>query len=195
MNFLAHAYLSFNEPDIIAGNMFSDFVKGKRRFDYSEGVQKGIMLHRAIDEFTDKHPVTKSAAGFFRPHYGLYAGSFMDVVYDHFLAKDTERFSNDSLLHFSLNVYQTLDKYETVMPEKFRLMFPFMKKQNWLYNYQFKDGIYNSLRGLVHRAAYITDSQPAIAVLEDNYENFQQFYQLFFPEMEAFAKKSMDQYP
>jgi acyl carrier protein phosphodiesterase len=40
MNYLAHAYLSFNEPGILTGNMISDFVKGKRKYDYSEIIQK-----------------------------------------------------------------------------------------------------------------------------------------------------------
>ena len=61
MNYLAHAYLSFNEPEILVGNMISDFVKGKKRFDFSENIQKGIMLHRNIDTFTDEHEVTKKA--------------------------------------------------------------------------------------------------------------------------------------
>ena len=67
MNYLAHAYLSFNHPEIVVGNMISDFVKGKKKFDYSEGIQKGITFHRAIDEFTDSHPTTKKAKEFLRP--------------------------------------------------------------------------------------------------------------------------------
>jgi acyl carrier protein phosphodiesterase len=35
MNYLAHAYLSFNEPEILTGNMISDFVKGKKKFEFS----------------------------------------------------------------------------------------------------------------------------------------------------------------
>ena len=71
MNYLAHAYLSFNQQEILVGNMISDFVKGKTKFNYPEGIQKGIALHRAIDEFTDTHPATKEAAAFFRPAYRL----------------------------------------------------------------------------------------------------------------------------
>ncbi len=59
MNYLAHAYLSFNMPDILVGNMISDFIKGKKQFDYPLPVQKGIRLHRAIDTFTDTHAATQ----------------------------------------------------------------------------------------------------------------------------------------
>ena len=70
------------------GNMISDFVKGKRKYDYPEQIQQGIAVHREIDRFTDTHPVTKEAKEIFRPSYRLYAGSLMDVIYDHFLALD-----------------------------------------------------------------------------------------------------------
>ena len=101
MNYLAHACLSFNHPEILTGNMISDFVKGKKKFDYSAQIQKGIALHRAIDEFTDAHEETRNAKLFFKPGYGLYAGAFVDIVYDHFLANDENEFANDELASFS----------------------------------------------------------------------------------------------
>ena len=94
MNYLAHAYLSFNKPDILAGNMISDYIKGKKQFDYPLPVQKGIKLHRAIDNFTDTHAATQELKSFFRPQYRLYSGAFADVVYDHFLANDTYEDNN-----------------------------------------------------------------------------------------------------
>src|SRR6476619_335472 len=98
MNYLAHAYLSFRQPEILVGNMISDFVKGKKKFDYSPAIQKSMALHRAIDDFTDSHPATIKAKQFFRPAYRLYAGAFIDVVYDHFLALDSNEFANESEL-------------------------------------------------------------------------------------------------
>ena len=71
MNYLAHAYLSFNNPEILTGNMISDFIKGNKKLNYISGIQKGIMLHRAIDEFTDNHPATKLAKEFFRKDTGF----------------------------------------------------------------------------------------------------------------------------
>ncbi len=98
MNYVAHAYLSFNQPEILVGNMISDFVKGKTKFNYSPGIQNGITLHRAIDEFTDAHPATKRAKEFFRPAYRLYSGAFVDIVYDHFLSLDTKEFKDSTYL-------------------------------------------------------------------------------------------------
>src|ERR1043165_9218440 len=117
MNYLAHAYLSFNEPEIIVGNIISDFVKGRKKFDYPGPVQNGITLHRLIDEFTDVHPATQKAKLVFRPDYRLYAGAFTDIVYDHFLANDKSEFPEEnSLKNFSGVVYSTLQDHFDLLP-------------------------------------------------------------------------------
>ena len=80
MNYLAHAYLSLQDPKILMGNMISDFVKGKEQFNFEPGVQAGIQLHRSIDRFTDAHPATKTANALLQPAAGSYAGTFVDIV-------------------------------------------------------------------------------------------------------------------
>src|SRR5688500_18645858 len=138
MNYLAHAYLSFNEPEILVGNMISDFVKGNKKFNYSEGIQKGIALHSAIDQFTDDHPATRAARLFFKPAYRLYAGAFVDIVYDHFLANDTNEFKlTDDLENFTKQVYFNLQLNFSHLPSRFQKLLPYMKSQNWLFNYQY----------------------------------------------------------
>jgi acyl carrier protein phosphodiesterase len=193
MNYLAHAYLSFQQPELLVGNMISDHVKGKKKFEFSPGIQQGIELHRIIDSFTDEHAATKAAKEVFRPHYRLYAGAFVDVVYDHYLATDPLIFNNDSLEEFSATTYQMLEPYTAVFPEKFARMFPYMKTQNWLYNYSNKWGIENSLHGVVRRATYLTESATAFALFEEHFTTLQQCYQAFFPEMIAVVKNWIEE--
>ncbi len=188
MNYLAHAYLSFGEPEILAGNLTSDFVKGKKKLDYPPGIQQGINLHRAIDAYTDTHEATRQAKEVFRPHYRLYAGAFMDVVYDHFLAIDETQFPGNSLLAFSENVYVQVEPFIDRAPERFRRMFPYMKSQNWLYHYRFRSGMERSFGGLVRRAAYLEDSATALALFDRHYAFLQSCYHQFFPGVLAFAK-------
>lgn len=189
MNYLAHAYLSFHQPDILTGNMISDFVKGKKKFDYSPGIQQGIELHRIIDTFTDSHAVTKEAKEIFRPHYRLYAGAFVDVLYDHFLATDDHFFTNDTLKQFAEETYALLNPYQAVFPEYFARMFPYMKEQNWLYHYHTLKGVENSLHGVVRRSAYLTESATAYALFKEHYDELKLQYQQFFPELHAIVKE------
>lgn len=193
MNFLAHAYLSFGHPHVLAGNMISDFIKGKRKFDYDPLIQLGISLHRSIDNFTDAHPVTHEARQYFRKEYGLYSGAFIDVVYDHFLATDKNEFSSGKLLEFSSVTYSQLESFYTIFPDRFRLLFPFMKQQNWLYHYKDREGIYNSFKGLVRRALYMNDADPAIRIFERNYKELNAAYNEFFPALKEFSFSSFQE--
>jgi acyl carrier protein phosphodiesterase len=187
MNYLAHAYLSFEQPEILVGNMISDFVKGKKRYDYPEGIQLGITLHREIDLFTDEHPALKSVKDIFRPAYRLYAGALVDVVLDHFLSTDKNEFTEEKLDVFTKETYNTLNKYTEFFPEKFSAMFPYMKAQNWLFNYRHHWGIEKSLGGLVRRSKYMTESETAFRLFNENYEKFEKCYRIFFPEVKNLA--------
>jgi acyl carrier protein phosphodiesterase len=187
MNYLAHAWLSFYQPEILVGNMISDFVKGKKKFDFPEGIQKGIMLHRSIDTFTDEHEATRKAKQFFKPAVGLYAGAFADVAYDHFLANDINEFSPERLYEFSLYAYKTLDQYHTVLPETFAYLLPYMKKDNWLYNYRTLHGIEKSFAGLTRRAKYLDNNNVGFEYFQKNYDALADCYSAFFPDVKAFA--------
>ena len=192
MNYLAHAYLSFGHEEILTGNLISDFVKGKKKFDYPTGIQHGIALHRAIDNFTDTHPASKEAKEVFRPNYRLYAAAFTDVVYDHFLAIDEKEFTDDSLFTFSQWTYSTLEKQNRWLPERFAITFPYMKTQNWLYGYRTRKGIEYSFNGLVRRARYLDESQIAFRLFEQHYQLLQECYRHFWAEVKSFAKNEFD---
>ena len=180
--------MSFNDPEILLGNLISDFIKGKKKFDYPPGIQNGIALHRAIDIFTDAHEATREAKEFFRPHYRLYSGAIVDVIYDHFLALDENEFTESSLYDFSLQVYSSIDKQEKWWPERFAIMFPYMKEHNWLFNYRTRWGTGKSMGGLVRRAAYLTESETAFHLFEEHYQPLQLCYRHFWDELKPFAR-------
>lgn len=189
MNYLAHAYLSFHNPQLTVGNMIADFVKGKQWQQYEEGIQRGIQMHRAIDTFTDQHPVTLAAREYFQPSCGRYSAVFIDIVYDHFLATDKTIFTDASLADFTQQVYKILQHNHHTLPPAFQQMFGYMQTQNWLYNYRQKDGMYKSFSGIVRRAKYLNVTADApFAVLENHYDELAAYYRIFFPEIITYIK-------
>lgn len=192
MNYLAHAYLSFEHPDVLVGNMISDFVKGKNQYGYPSTVQRGIRLHRAIDRYTDTHPLIAEAKTYFRESYGLYSGAIVDVLFDHFLATDNRIFGRQELGRFSQWVYRNLEERSDFFPDKFARMFPYMKAQDWLLNYSHKENMENSLGGLVRRARYLSESGRALAIFLTHYDALRESYEAFFPQLEQFAREELD---
>ncbi len=188
MNFLAHAYLSFNNPQVLVGNMISDFVKGNKKLDYPLLIQNGITLHRLIDEFTDQHDATKQAKQIFKEELGLYAGAFVDISYDYFLANDINEFKDaQELQNFAITAYNSLDNFVAVFPEKFLRPFASMKQHNWFVNYKTDYGIKRSFEGLTNRAKYINKQHLAFDIFLNSKENLKVCYDIFFKDVKQFA--------
>jgi acyl carrier protein phosphodiesterase len=192
MNYLAHAYLSFGNSNVLVGNMISDYIKGKKQYDYPAAIQAGIQLHRAIDAFTDTHAATQNIKELFKSDYRLYAGAFADVVYDYFLANDKNEFETEvELKKFSTTTYSLLATQQVHFPEKFLKMFPYMQEQDWLYNYRTNEGMQKSFGGLARRAKYITEIDTAYKIFLENKTAIQKEYDVFFPAVKAFALDKM----
>lgn len=173
--------------------MVSDFVKGASKFSFSGNVQKGITLHRWIDEFTDNHEATTKAKEIFRPSYRLYSGAIIDVLYDHFLANDNSEFDESSLKQFSGRTYSWLEEHTTELPNRFLQMFTYMKTEDWLFNYRYNEGVKKTLHGLVRRAAYLKESTTAYQLFLEHYTDLNKCYDAFFKDVKQFAKEKFEQ--
>ncbi len=193
MNYLGHAVLSFGDKDILTGNMIGDYVKGMAPVEvYPENIQKGILLHRKIDEYADNHPASLRAQVWFREKYGRYSGAIVDTLFDHFLATDPHYFQTEpELLSFTQDVYKKLESNQQHFPQKFAMFFPYMKEQNWLYNYRSMQGIHRSLQGLQRRAKYMSGIDEAYNTFITYYYQISQCYYEYIEHADKFVKHEL----
>lgn len=155
MNFLAHLYLSGDDPKIMVGNFIGDFVKGRNALEQFEPrIIKGIELHRAIDEFTDSHPVVAASKTRLRAKYRHYSGVIVDVFYDHFLARNWNLYHAELLPDFADKAYGVIQSFDLILPAEVKYMMPYMVKGNWLMNYSKTEGINRALSGMSRRTPY-----------------------------------------
>ena len=191
MNFLAHSYLSFSEEQLV-GNMIADFVKNRDVARLPESIQKGIKLHRAIDTFTDAHPLIHEAKAPFRPLVRLYSGAFVDVAFDYFLANDTTENSQREWQEHSQRVYAVLRRYEQFLPEVFKKVLDKMQQDDWLYNYRNEWGIEYSFRNVVNKAQFLDKTTNVFPTFLANKDFLREKYEIFFPEIKSFAQDFVD---
>ena len=191
MNFLAHSYLSFSEEQLV-GNMIADFVKNRDVARLPESIQKGIKLHRAIDTFTDAHPLIHEAKAPFRPLVRLYSGAFVDVAFDYFLANDTAENSQHEWQEHSQRVYAVLRRYEEFLPEVFKKVLDKMQQDDWLYNYRNEWGIEYSFRNVVNKAQFLDKTTNVFPAFLANKDFLREKYEIFFPEIKSFAQDFVD---
>ncbi len=192
MNFLAHAYLSFEDPSLIVGNLIADMVKGKRIEQLPSDIQQGIYLHRQIDTFTDRHPVVKEAKLFFEESAGRYGGSFLDISFDHFLAKSDKFMPENGWEQFAEMCYGAIEDKSGSLPSSFISMFMYMKSENWLLNYRYKWLIEKSFLRLQNRASYLSEDAPVYQSFVDHYDEIGRAFDAFFPDLVDFVSSNKE---
>jgi len=187
MNFLAHSFLTFNDGQIV-GQFLEDFIRNKDRYSFPKDIQDGITLHRAIDTFTDSHPAIHEAKKVFSPLVRLYAGAFVDVSMDYFLATDLSLHSLKGWKEHSLRVYRVLNENEQFLSNNFKKMLAKMEHDDWLYNYREDWGIKFSIQNVLNKAKYLDKDIPVFQAFLDNKDALQKCYDDFFPDLLAHAK-------
>jgi len=188
MNFLAHLYLSGNDPKLMVGNFIGDFVKGRNLLQQFESpIASGIELHRAIDAFTDTHPVVSQSKNRLRPAYRHYAPVIVDVFYDYYLAKNWEQYHALLLPEFAQQVYAIMQQHHEILPERVQHMLPYMIKGNWLVNYSRVEGIQRALTGISRRTTHVSRMEESINELRKYHDEFEGEFQTFFPDLVAHA--------
>jgi acyl carrier protein phosphodiesterase len=188
MNFLAHIYLSGDNDELKIGNFVADGIHGKPH-DFPLGVQKGIVLHRAIDSYTDAHPIFRQGTKRLHAAYHHYAGVIMDIFYDHFLAKNWANYSAIPLEDYAAGFYKLLDDNYDILPERSKGMIPHMTKYNWLVTYADIEGIARTLTQMDQRTKNASNMRFSVKELVEYYEMFEAEFTQFFEEIQAFVKE------
>lgn len=183
MNFLAHIYLSGDNDLIKIGNFMADGIRGKQFENYHPEIQKGIILHRFIDTFTDAHSVFRQSTKKLHENYHHYAGVIVDVFYDHFLAKNWNLYSDEKLEDYTERFYKSLHENYTILTLKTQNLLPYMTKYNWLVSYQTVEGINRILTQMDSRTNNQSKMRFSTHELEEYYPEFEAEFTVFFEEL------------
>lgn len=183
MNCLAHAWLAHRRGESVVGNLLGDFVRGDPEGHYHGALLQGIRVHRAIDAYTDDHPVVHRSRARLPPPYRRWGGVLVDVFYDHYLASGWTLFADVPLRAFADGVYSSLGRHRGELPERMRGFADYMARTDLLVSYATVEGIDRALTGLsrrVRRENPLADASGEFArlhgVLRGDFE-------AFFPEL------------
>jgi acyl carrier protein phosphodiesterase len=191
MNFLAHIFLSGTDEGVKIGNFMADSIRGRQYESYPKAIMKGILLHRAIDSFTDNHPIYRKSKHRLHEKYGHYSGVIMDIVYDHFLAKNWASYSDELLENYAQNFYTLLQKRYDELTEKTQKILPYMIGRNWLVSYASLEGLELILFQMDHRTKNRVAMQEAIVEVKSFYTEFEEEFTLFFADLQQFCSEQL----
>ena len=183
MNFLAHAFLSGDNPEVLFGNFVADSIKGKMIEKYDGSMLRGVHLHRAIDAYTDQHPVVKESVKRLQPEFLRFSPVIVDMYYDHFLATNWASYSSRELSAFSVEVYRVLLRNFSKLPPRSKRILPWMMAQNWLTGYANLADLHRSFLMMSRRINFESHMENAVDFLKLHYADFEQDFKEFFPDL------------
>lgn len=191
MNFLAHLFLSGNDAEVQLGNFLAEGIRTKAYLDFPKGIQRGILLHREIDTFTDAHPFFRQSTKRLHASYHHYAPVVVDLYYDHFLAKNWNVYSKRPLAEVVQNFYKLLSDNSNYFTQKAHTVVPYMIKYNWLVSYESIHGLGTIFRQMDARTKFLSGMSTATEELTADYSLFEEEFTKFFPEIQSFCEKKL----
>lgn len=151
MNYLAHLWLTEQAGLPLSGAILGDLVHGRLDGRFPPALERSIRLHRRVDAVTDGHPLVAAQRAGFGPGARRYAGIVLDLVHDHALILDWERYSGEPLSVFARRAAQAV----AAEKEGFRLAGisppPAWRFRRLLLSYGEESGIDRALRRVASR--------------------------------------------
>ncbi|MBN1428400.1 MAG: DUF479 domain-containing protein [Anaerolineae bacterium] len=192
MNYLAHLFISGDDPLLRIGNLAGDFVKGIDTTLLNPTMQQGITLHQSIDAYTDRHEIVQQSKRRIAST-NHFAGIFVDVFYDHFLAVNWRTYGDRSLEAYASEVYADLQTHRALLPPSLQAIAARMRSGDWLTSYRDIEGIERALHRIEWRFGGKFDLASGIDELEKNYTELEGDFRLFFPELVGHAQAYIEQ--
>ncbi|MDB4835244.1 acyl carrier protein phosphodiesterase [Cyclobacteriaceae bacterium] len=189
MNFLAHFYLSNEDPDWMTGNFFGDMMRKAEWSQLPPAIKQGVLIHFEIDKFTDSHPLVKELKSTLLKEQQHFSGVVSDIFFDYFLAKYWSIYHTTPLPEFTKQVYSAIETNSEYFNKKASMTFHYMKKNNWLERYQTIEGIDRILKGMSKRTTYTSNMATASIVLQKNEQVIKNVFDEFFEELTQHIKQ------
>lgn len=192
MNFLAHIYLSGDNDQVKVGNFIGDWIKGNEHNKYPADIQKGILLHRKIDSFTDNHPIVRKSKSRLVDLYQKYAGILIDIFYDYFLATNWKYYSNVELSEFTNNLNQCLVANMHYLPQELKEFIPAFMRRKWMDSYATLTGIEKVLQGMSRNTSLPDRTESAMKILITYHDSFKEEFLTYFPQLIQYVEDTFD---
>ena len=194
MNFLAHFHLAWPEEAMLAGALEGDFFKGPLPGTLPTWLQQGVDLHRAIDGYTDRHPVLSEARALFPDGTRRYAGILMDLCFDHLLSEHWQHFAELELEHFSQRVYKVLAQHRAGLSDSAQRMAGRLAEYDLLMQYRHWDTVTTAATRIGMRMRQPNPLDQADALLSPLLPELERAFLVFYPELQDFCRQHAARY-
>jgi acyl carrier protein phosphodiesterase len=182
MNLLAHLHLSAGlSAEETAGNVLADFLPND--LDPPPDIGRGIKLHRAIDGFTDRHPLVAEARDLIGPERRRLASIIIDIAFDYTLTQKWDDHCDTALPQFIQEGYSTIQFGARALGELSNPLTSRMRQNQWLESYCTLEGIALTFKRLTRRSDAVKKIIGAEAEISAKLPELQDLFDNFYPDL------------
>jgi len=192
VNFLAHFHLAWPDAGLVAGGLEGDYVKGPLHGALPPDLERGIKLHRAIDAYTDGHPLILQLRRDLPQGLRRYAGILIDLSFDHYLSRHWSKFSDMPLPHFNHGVYRTLTAHEFVLSEGARRMVARLVEFDVLNLYMEWETVLATATRIGQRFKHHNPFLDIERELSPAQDTLEQAFLNFYPQLQSFCRQRIE---
>jgi len=185
MNWLAHLLLSEPQPAFRIGNILPDILPPGSLSHLPAEIQQGIKQHRQIDAFTDTHPAIRRSIHRVCPSFRRFGGILVDIFYDHFLARDWNKYSRKQLRDFVDEFYSSFGGFHNILPTATNTILDQVRSGDWLCSYGEISGVRDALNRVGLRLRKPVSLGNSVSDLKLHYNAFHSDFVEFFPDLQA----------
>lgn len=193
MNYLAHLFLSFRDPDIMTGNFIADNIALSEIDTLTQTIQKGILLHRKIDAYTDRHHAFLKATQSLRDKHGKYAPVIVDIWNDHLLCHFWHHYSNESIEQFENYSYHVLHQNVGILRGSAKKHVQNLITHKYLKVYQTKDGLVDVMNRMDKRTRFPSQFELSVIHLYEDFDKYADLFRMLFSDIVKELPKMYEQ--
>jgi acyl carrier protein phosphodiesterase len=185
MNHFAHLVLAQPTVESTVGNLLGDFARGVDQQQLTPAIMAGLRNHRAVDRFTDNHPLVQEMKSGFSSQRRRFAGIALDIYFDHLLINHWDNFEQRSLADLIAGFYQHMTEGQEMMPGgNMRRVTKRMIEYDWFGSYREIDAIAESLDRVAERIRFANQFNNAIEDLQRNHDMIRDGFFEFYPQLQ-----------
>jgi acyl carrier protein phosphodiesterase len=180
MNYLAHAFLSRNDKNLLLGNFIADHIRGNDFSAYPDEIISGINLHREIDAFTDTHPEFRRSKRLFYEGFEKHSGILVDIYFDHLLASNFSEYCGIPLEVFADRTYKVYTDYYAQLPLSSARFLDYVTKNKIYTSYANPEGIQKVLFDLSQRIKHGVRLDDSMKLFLNHKGLLENYFRIFF---------------
>jgi acyl carrier protein phosphodiesterase len=197
MNFLTTLYFAQeNNEGIATGLIIGNTAKPNYLAKYNVDILKGILLETKIREFSEKHEAFVNSASRLSTKYAKHRNYVINIFFDHLLASNWQKYSNQNLEEFADKIYQLIVENMNLCPYKIRKYSPEMINKKWITGLSTLDGTHQYVNMLFKKERFSTNLEYALFELSESYnlykEDFEKYFEALISEVKAEQEKILE---